>query len=175
MKKTEVKPVRRLTTMGGLSVTLTEDDRMVRPHGLFCNRDFAYGDFVAVMPEARHIPKWEAICPDRLLEREAYLGSVAAKTTDRRCLNEAAKIANRLLPLKGDALLALAEIAGRLCGDGHLGIHASQSRQSPAYTVQHFGSEAELDELGRRLGWLGLSASSIADGRPSRPSRTATR
>ena len=159
--KTGIKPVRRLTTMGGLSVTLTEDHRMVRPHGLFCNRDFAYGDFVAVLPEARHIPRWEPI-PDRLVDREAYLEAVRAKTSDRRCLNEAVKIADRLLPLKGDVFLALAEIAGRLFGDGHLGVHTRQSREAPAYTVQHFGSEAELVELGHRLEWLGLSASSIA-------------
>jgi len=158
--KTGVKPVRKLTTMGGLSVTLTEDHRVVRPHGLFCNRDLAYGDFLAVLPGALHTPRWEPI-DDRLLGREEYLDAVAARTSDRRCLNEAVKIADRLLPLRGDAFLAIAEIAGRLFGDGHLDIHARQSREAPAYTVQHFGSEVELSDLGERLEWLGLPASSI--------------
>jgi nucleoside-diphosphate-sugar epimerase/intein/homing endonuclease len=161
VRQTGVKPVRRLSTMGGLSVTLTEDHRMVRPHGLFGNRDFAYGDFLAVLPEARHLPRWEPI-PDRLLDPSAYLDAVKARTSDRRCLNEAARVADRLLPLRGDAFLAVAEIAGRLFGDGHLGRDNRQSREAPAYTVQHFGTEAELIEVGRRLGWLGLPAGAIS-------------
>jgi nucleoside-diphosphate-sugar epimerase len=158
--KTGVKPVRRLTTMHGLSVTLTEDHRVIRPHGLFTNRDFAYGDFLAVLPEARHAPKWEPI-PDRVLDVETYLAAVRARTSDVRCLNEAARIADRLLPLRGDVLLAITEIVGRLFGDGHLNTHQRQVRDNKAYTVQHFGSEAELLEVSERLNWLGLPASGI--------------
>jgi nucleoside-diphosphate-sugar epimerase len=158
--QTGVKPVRRLTTMNGLSVALTEDHRVLRPHGLFSNRDFAYGDFLAVLPEARYMPRWEPI-PDQVLDPETYLAAVRARTTDRRCLNEAAVIADRLLPLRGDLLLAIAELAGRLFGDGHLGIHQRQSRETPAYTVQHFGSEAELAEVSQMLRWLGLPVSGI--------------
>ena len=60
--KTGVKPVRQLTTMGGLSVTLTEaigwSDHMAfsATTGIF-----AYGDFLAVMPEAHHVPRWEPL------------------------------------------------------------------------------------------------------------------
>ncbi|HWE38896.1 MAG TPA: NAD-dependent epimerase/dehydratase family protein, partial [Isosphaeraceae bacterium] len=159
--QTGVKPVRRLTTMGGLSVTLTEDHRVARPHGLFTNGDFAYGDFLAVLPEALHMPRWEPI-PDRVLDPETYLGAVRDRTRDARCLNAAAAVASRLLPLRGDTLLAVAEIVGRLFGDGHLGIHQRRDREAPAYTVQHFGVEAELVEVSRRLEWLGLPASEIA-------------
>jgi nucleoside-diphosphate-sugar epimerase/intein/homing endonuclease len=158
--KTGTKPVRRLTTMGGLSVTLTDDHRVVRPHGLFSNREFAYGDFVAVLPETLHLPAWEPI-PDRVLDRETYLAKVHERTSDRRCHNEAEVIADRLLPLRGDALLAITEVVGRLFGDGHLGIHQRQSRETPSYTVQHFGSEVELNEVKQWLDWLGLPAGGV--------------
>jgi nucleoside-diphosphate-sugar epimerase/intein/homing endonuclease len=158
--KTGVQPVRRLTTINGLSVTLTDDHRVVRPHGLFTNRDFAYGDFLAVLPEARYLPRWEPV-PDRVLDPKDYLATVRERTSDRRCLNEAEAIADRLLPLRGDTLLAVAEVAGRLFGDGHLGVHHRQTREAPAYSVQHFGTESELIEVGRWLAWLGLPAAAI--------------
>jgi len=158
--QTGVKPVRRLTTMNGLQVTLTADHLVFRPHGLFSSRSLAYGDFVAVLPEAQHMPKWEPI-PDRVLAPEAYLAAVRVRTSDLRCLNEAERIAERLLPLEGDHLLGIAEVVGWLFGDGHLGIHQRQAREHPAYTVQYFGSESELQELTLRLNWLGISPSSI--------------
>jgi len=161
--QTGVKPVRKLTTMNGLSVTLTEDHKVFRPHGLYSNRDFAYGDFLAVLPEARFMPQWENI-PDKVLSAEDYLNAIQAKTTDRRCWNQAVQLAERLLPLQGDRLLAMTEIVGRLFGDGHLGIHHRRSRKAPAYTVQHFGSEEELKEVTQRLEWLGLSVSKIIRG-----------
>jgi nucleoside-diphosphate-sugar epimerase len=157
---TGVKPVRRLRTMNGLTVTLTTDHRVVRPHGLFTNRDFAYGDFLAVLPEAAYMPAHECVS-DRVLEPEELITAVHARTTDPRCRNEAERLGQELLPLTGDRLLAITEIVGRLFGDGHLGIHNRQSRQSPAYNVQHFGSEAELQEVSERLAWLGLPTSGI--------------
>jgi CDP-paratose 2-epimerase len=158
--KTGIKPVRRLTTMNGLSATLTEDHRVIRPHGLFSNRDFVYGDFLAVLPEARFMPQWEPIT-DQVLDPDTYLAAVRACTTDLRCYNEASRIADRLIPLRGDVLLAVTEIVGRLFGDGHLGIHHRQGRTAPAYTVQHFGSKVELREVSDWLNWLGLPASGI--------------
>jgi nucleoside-diphosphate-sugar epimerase/intein/homing endonuclease len=156
--KTGVKPVRRLSTMNGLSVSLTPDHRMVRPHGLFTNQHFAYGDFLAVLPEAQYTPTWEEVS-DSPLDAEQFVEAVRGKTADPRCLNEAARIAEHLLPLRGDRLLAIAEIVGRLFGDGHLGIHRRQDREAPAYTVQHFGSLDELTEVAQWLNWLGLPAS----------------
>ncbi|MFQ5626774.1 MAG: GDP-mannose 4,6-dehydratase, partial [Methyloligellaceae bacterium] len=158
--QTGVKPVRRLTTLNGHSVTLTKDHRVFRPHGLYSNRDFTYGDFLAVLPEERFAPCSEPI-PDQVLDAESYLDAVRARTPDARCINEARRIASRLLPLQGDNLLAITEIVGRLFGDGHLGIHKRQSRTAPAYTVQHFGSELELMEVSQRLDWLGLPTSDI--------------
>jgi nucleoside-diphosphate-sugar epimerase len=158
--QTGIKPVRRLTTMRGLHITLTENHRMVRPHGLFTNRDFAYGDFLAVLPEAFYMPQWELI-PDQVLDADQYLAAVQSRTADARCLNKAKRIAKQLLPLQGDRLLAMTEIVGRLFGDGHLGIHHRRSRHTPAYTVQHFGSEDELAEVSQRLVWLGIPASGI--------------
>ena len=158
--QTGVKPVRRLTTMNGLQVEITADHRVFRPHGLFANRDLAYGDFLAVLPEAHYLPAWELIT-DQVLDPETYLKAVRARTEDARCLNEAQRIAEMLLPLKGDTLLAITEVVGRLYGDGHLGIHQRQSRDTPAYTVQHFGDEGELIELSQWLLWLGLPVSGI--------------
>lgn len=158
--QTGEKFVRRLTTMNGLDVTLTADHRVFRPHGLFSNRDFAYGDFLAVLPEAKHLPAWEAI-PDRVLDAERYMAAVQAHTQDARCLNEARQLAERLLPLRGDRLLALTEIVGWLFGDGHLGVHHRQGREAPAHTIQYFGSEAELTEIRERLAWLGIPSSAI--------------
>jgi len=158
--QTGVKPVRRLTTMGGLSVTLTEDHRVVRPHGLFANRDFAYGDFLAVLPEALYTPRWEPV-PDRVLDPEPYLAAVRSRTSDRLCRNEAEAIADRLLPLRGDALLAVAEVVGRLFGGGHLGVQRRASPEAPAYSVEHFGTEPELAEVVARLDWLGLPAGGV--------------
>jgi nucleoside-diphosphate-sugar epimerase/intein/homing endonuclease len=158
--QTGVKPVRRLTTQHGISVDMTTNHRVMRPHGLYSNRDFAYGDFLAVLPEAKFIPEWEAIA-DRVLQPEMYLKAVAARTDDKRCINEAEQIAARLLPLTGDKLLAIAEIVGWLFGDGHLGIHHRQTRINPAYNVQFFGSKNELEEISLRMAWLGLPASQI--------------
>jgi nucleoside-diphosphate-sugar epimerase len=160
--KTGVKPVRRLTTMNGLAITLTSDHRMVRPHGLLTNSDFAYGDFLAVLPEALYAPEWR-VAPDSVLDAEQFISAVEAKTSDARCLNEAARIAEELLPLRGDRLLAIAEVVGRLFGDGHLGVHRRQSREAPAYNVQHFGSCDELAEVAERLTWMGLPTSGIVE------------
>jgi len=160
VEQTGVKPVRRLATMGGLQVTLTADHLVFRPHGLFSCRNLAYGDFLAVLPEARYAPVWEAV-PDQVLTPEVYLAAVQERTNDQRCLNEARRIAARLLPLQGDRLLAIAEVVGWLFGDGHLGIHKRQTRESPSYTVQYFGSESELSELSRWLYWLGLPTGSV--------------
>ncbi|MBK9714132.1 MAG: GDP-mannose 4,6-dehydratase [Kouleothrix sp.] len=160
--KTGVKPVRRLTTMNGLSITLTHDHRMVRPHGLLTNQQFAYGDFLAVLPEARYAPAWEEVS-DAVLDAEQFMAAVQAKTSDMRCLNEAAAIAERLLPLRGDRLLAVAEIVGRLFGDGNLSIHQRQSRSNPSYYVQHYGSLDELAQVAQWLDWLGLPASGVIE------------
>lgn len=160
--KTGVKPVRRLTTMGGMSLTLTPDHRMARPHGLLTNQTFAYGDFLAVLPEAKYAPQWQEI-PDQVLDAERFVAAVQAKTSDLRCLNEAERIAERLLPLRGDRLLAVAEIVGRLFGDGNLSLHQRQSRSNPSYYVQHYGLREELAELAQRLDWLGLPASSVIE------------
>lgn len=157
---TGVKPVRHLRTMNGLTVTVTEDHRMVRPHGLYTNRDFAYGDFLAVLPETLYMPTYETVI-DQVLDPEPYLMAVHNRTNDRRCIHEAERLAERLLPLTSDNLLALTEIVGRLFGDGHLSIHTRQSRQAPAYNVQHFGTEAELFEVSQRLEWLGMPTSGI--------------
>jgi nucleoside-diphosphate-sugar epimerase/intein/homing endonuclease len=160
--RTGQKPVRRVSTMNGLQVTLTADHRLFRPHGLFSSRELAYGDFVAVLPEARHTPAWDPVA-DRVLDPAAYVAAVQARTTDARCINQACGIAEIMLPLTGDKLLAVAEVVGRLFGNGHLGIHTRQSRVEPAYNVQHFGTRAELEELSERLQWLGLSASAIIE------------
>jgi len=158
--ETGVKPVRRLATMQGHAVTLTEDHRVVRPHGLFGNRDFAYGDFLATLPESNFMPDWENV-PDQVLDSTSYLESVRSRTDDKRCLNESEKLAARLLPLKGDTLLAVAEVVGWLFGDGHLGIHHRQSREAPSYSVQFFGSELELTEITKRMEWLEIPISGI--------------
>ena len=158
--QTGVKPVRRLKTMQGLSVTLTANHQMVRPHGLFSNRDFAYGDFLAVLPEAVYMPAWQAV-PDQVLDCKQYLESVQNRTADKRCWNDAEEIAQNLLPLTGDKLLAIAEIVGWLFGDGHLSIHHRKTREAPAYNVQYYGSEVELKEISQRLQWLGLPVSGI--------------
>lgn len=158
--QTGVKPVRRLTTMQGLSVTLTADHRVVRPHGLFMNRDLAYGDFLAVLPEMLNTPCWQPIT-DKVLDADQYIEKVQSRTTDKRCWNDANLIATNLLPLTGDKLLAFAEVVGWLFGDGHLGIHHRQTRQAPAYSVQFFGSELELTEISQRMAWLNLPVSSI--------------
>ena len=157
---TGTKPVRRLKTMNGASLTLTSNHRVVRPHGLFSNRDFAYGDFIPVLPESLYMPDWTEI-PDQVLPAETYLEFVRTRSEDARCLNEAGKIAASLLPLQGDQLLALTEVVGWLFGDGHLGIHQRQTRRNPSYYVQYFGSEAELTQLSQRLAWLGLPPSGI--------------
>jgi nucleoside-diphosphate-sugar epimerase len=120
---TGAKPVRRLRTRNGLAITLTADHRVVRPHGLFANREFASGDFLAVLPEARYMPAWEEIS-DRIVEPEPFLAAVQARTADHRCLAEAERIANELLPLTGDRLLAMAEVVGRLFSNGRLDIKA---------------------------------------------------
>lgn len=156
---TGMKPVRRLTTMhGGMSLTLTPDHRVVRPHGLFTNQTCGYGDFLAVLPEAKYAPAYEPI-PDVVLDAEMFLAAVRAKTSDLRCLNEAERLAEALLPLRGERLLALTEIVGRLFGDGHLGIHQRETRQAPSYYVQHFGTLEELQEVATWLAWLGLPTS----------------
>jgi nucleoside-diphosphate-sugar epimerase len=160
--KTGVKPVRRLTTIGGLSIALTADHRMVRPHGLFTNQEFAYGDFLAVLPEARYAPTWEEVT-DAVLDAETFVAAVQAKTSDPRCLNDAARIAEALLPLRGDRLLAIAEIVGRLFGDGNLSMHQRQSRSNPSYYVQHYGSLDELSQVAQWLDWLGLPASGVVE------------
>lgn len=157
---TGVKHVRRITTMQGMSVTLTEDHRVVRPHGLFSNRDFTYGDFLAILPETKYTPAWEPVF-DCVLDPASYMEQVHERTADKRCWNEAEKIAAALLPLTGDKLLAMAEIVGWLFGDGHLGIHRRQSREAPAYNVQFFGSEIELTKIAKRMEWLGLPVSGI--------------
>ncbi len=158
--QTGIKPVQRLATMQGLSVTLTADHRVVRPHGLFTNREIAYGDFLAVLPEALYMPCWQPI-PDQVLNAREYVECVQNRTLDKRCWNDAHKIAKNLLPLTGDKLLAIAEIVGWLFGDGHLGIHQRQSREATAYSVQFFGSEGELKEVSQRMSWLNLPVSSI--------------
>ena len=158
--QTGVKPVRHLTTMQGLNVRLTEDHRVVRPHGLFANRDLAYGDFLAVLPEVLHTPCWESVL-DKVLDPDQYIESVRSRTADNRCWNEADRIASDLLPLTGDKLLALAEIVGWLFGDGHLSIHHRQTRLAPAYNVQFFGSDLELTEISQRMMWLNLPVSGI--------------
>lgn len=155
--QTGVKPVRRITTMGGAHITLTADHKVFRPHGLYTSQHLAYGDFVAVLPEALHTPEWEAIA-EQVLDRESYLTAVQARTPDLRCYNEAQRIAEQLLPLTGDRLLAIAEVVGWLFGDGHLGIHQRQSREAPAYTVQYFGSQDELQNIRDVLTSLGLPA-----------------
>ncbi|HNP73031.1 MAG TPA: GDP-mannose 4,6-dehydratase [Kouleothrix sp.] len=160
--KTGVKPVRRLTTMNGMALTLTPDHRMVRPHGLYSNQQFTYGDFLAVLPEARYAPAWEDV-PDIALDAEEYLAAVQAKTSDPRCLNEATAIAERLLPLRGDRLLAVAEIVGRLFGDGNLSLHQRISRTNPSYYVQHYGLTDELSQVAQWLEWLGLPTSGIIE------------
>ncbi|MEO5887409.1 MAG: GDP-mannose 4,6-dehydratase [Anaerolineales bacterium] len=146
--------------MQGLSVTLTEDHRVVRPHGLFTNRDLAYGDFLAVLPEMLHAPRWQPVT-DKILEVDQYIEKVRSRTSDKRCWNEADQIAANLLPLTEDRLLALTEIVGWLFGDGHLGIHHRQNRRMPAYNVQFFGSESELSEITQRMAWLNLPVSGI--------------
>jgi nucleoside-diphosphate-sugar epimerase len=158
--QTGVKPVRRLTTMQGLSVSLTADHRVIRPHGLFANRDLAYGDFLAVLPEALHTPCWRPV-QDQALDADDYVEKIKHRTKDQRCWNEAKRIAANLLPLTNDKLMALTELVGWLFGDGHLAIHHRQSREAPAYSVQFFGSEAELAEISQRMGWLGLPISGI--------------
>jgi nucleoside-diphosphate-sugar epimerase/intein/homing endonuclease len=158
--QTGVKPVRRLTTMQGLNVSLTPDHRVVRPHGLFTNRDLAYGDFLAVLPEALYTPDWQFIA-DQILDPDEYIKKVRERTTDKRCWNEADRIALQLLPLTGDKLLAISEIVGWLFGDGHLSMHHRQTRQAPAYSVQFFGSEPELNEISQRMKWLNLPVSGI--------------
>jgi len=158
--QTGVKPVRRLKTMQGLSVTLTADHRVVRPHGLFTNRDFAYGDFLAVLPEAVYMPGWESVS-DKILDPKQYVESVQNRTSDQRCWYDAKEIAENLLPLTGDKLLAVAEIVGWLFGDGHLSVHHRKNRKAPAYNVQYYGSEVELKEVSQRLQWLGLPVSGI--------------
>jgi nucleoside-diphosphate-sugar epimerase len=158
--QTGTKPVRRLTTMQGLSVSLTADHRVLRPHGLYTNRDFAYGDFLAVLPEALYIPRWQAVT-DKVLDVNPYIEKVRERTADKRCWNEADRIASCLLPLTGDKLLALSEIVGWLFGDGHLAMHHRQTRQAPAYSVQFFGSEVELTEISQRMAWLHLPVSGI--------------
>lgn len=160
--KTGTKPVRRLTTVNDLSVALTTDHRVTRPHGLFANEQFAYGDFLAALPEARYAPDWEPVRQSEL-GREEFLSAVREKTTDLRCLNEASRLAEQLLPLAGDRLLALAEIVGRMFGDGNLSIHHRQNRANPSYFVQHYGSREELAELAERLEWLGLPASGVIE------------
>ncbi len=158
--QTGIKPVRRLTTMQGLSVTLTADHRVVRPHGLFSNREIAYGDFLAVMPEALHMPCWQLV-PDKVLDAEEFVNRVQARTSDKRCWNNAGEIAKNLLPLTGDMLLAITEIVGWLFGDGHLSVHHRQDRGAPAYNVQFFGSDDELKEVSQRMDWLNLPVSRI--------------
>lgn len=158
--ETGVKPVRRLTTIQNQSVILTEDHRVFRPHGLFSNRDFAFGDFVATLPESKYIPSWQLIT-QQVLDAKHYLEKIYSRTNDKRCWNEAEKMASTLLPLTGDRLLAFAEVVGRLFGDGHLGIHHRQSRENPAYNIQFFGSEIELQEITKRMNWLNFSVSGI--------------
>jgi nucleoside-diphosphate-sugar epimerase len=160
--QTGVKPVRRITTMNGMSLTLTPDHRVVRPHGLFTNQTCAYGDFLAVLPEAKYTPVYEEL-PDSILDAETFVAAVAAKTDDRRCLNEAARIAENLLPLRGERLLAVTEVVGRMFGDGHLGVHSRAAREAPAYSVQHFGKPLELNELARWMDWLGLPTSKMIE------------
>jgi nucleoside-diphosphate-sugar epimerase len=158
--KTGVKPVRRLTTHNGLSIAATRDHRVRRPHGLFDNAGFAYGDFLAVLPESLHAPDWEPV-PDTVLDPDAFLTAVGERTSDRRCLNEAERIAAELLPLTGDRLLAVTEVVGRLFGDGNLSVCHREARQNPSYQVQHYGSLKELSDLSQWLGWLGLPASAV--------------
>jgi nucleoside-diphosphate-sugar epimerase len=158
--QTGVKPVRRLTTMRGLDAVMTTNHRVMRPHGLFSNRDFAYGDFVAVLPETQYMPDWESV-NDQVLDAETYLQAIRARTDDPRCINEAQQLADRLLPLSGDQLLAVAEVVGWLFGDGHLGVHQRQTRETPAFNVQFFGSDVELGEVSQRMAWLGLPTSKI--------------
>jgi nucleoside-diphosphate-sugar epimerase len=158
--RTGIKPVRRLTTMQGLNVSLTPDHRVVRPHGLFSNRDLAYGDFLAVLPEAKYTPHWQSVI-DKVLDPNDYVNKVRERTADRRCWNDADHIASQLLPLTGDTLLAVSEVVGWLFGDGHLSIHQRQARQTPAYSVQFFGSELELTEIVQRMAWLELPVSGI--------------
>ena len=160
--QTGVKPVRRITTMNGMSLTLTPEHRVVRPHGLFTNQSCAYGDFLAVLPEAKYAPSYVEM-PDAVLDAETYLAAVRAKTSDARCINEAERIAENMLPLRGERLLALTEIVGRLFGDGHLSIHTREARTTPSYAVQHFGKPEELDEVATWMGWLGLPTSKIVE------------
>jgi nucleoside-diphosphate-sugar epimerase len=180
---TGTKPVRRLQTLNGLSVTLTADHRVVRPHGLYTNREFAYGDFLAVLPEARYTPSWQEVadCP---LEPEPYLAAVHTLTNDAGSLAEAEQLAGQLLPLSGDRLLAVAEIVGRLFGNGRLAVYdtvlpsetaitkltdvetsspglLARGGPQPVYAVQQFGREEELQELRQRLAWLGLPAGTV--------------
>ena len=158
--KTGVKPVIRITTMNGLSVTLTEDHRVFRPHGLFSSKNLTYGDFLSVLPEFLYTPKWESI-PEIDIKAEQYIESVMSKTSDKRCINKANELVKNLFPLKGDILLALTELIGYLFGDGHLGIHNRISRKKPSYYVQYFGREQELNEISKRLEWLGFYVSGI--------------
>lgn len=158
--KTGIKPVRKITSIQGNSVILTEDHRMMRPHGLFSNRDFVFGDFIATLPEFNFTPCWHPIT-EQVLSKQEYIEAVQSRTADKRCWNEANKIATDFLPLTGDSLLAIAEIVGWLFGDGHLGIHTRQNREAPAYNVQFFGSEVELSEINQRMKWLGFSLSHI--------------
>ncbi len=158
--QTGVKPVRRLTTLHGLQVTLTTDHRVVRPHGLFANQAFAPGDGLAVLPEACHTPTWQAV-PDHLLEPGMYIEAVEARTADPRCRAEAVQIAERLLPLRGDRLLAMAELVGRLFGAGRLDIQSRPSQPTPDYTVHMAGSHAELAAVNQWLEWLGLPVGRI--------------
>jgi nucleoside-diphosphate-sugar epimerase/intein/homing endonuclease len=148
---TGIKPVRRLQTQNGLAVTLTADHRVVRPHGLYSNRDFAPGDFLAILPEARYTPSWEEV-DDCVLEPEPFLAAVRARTGDNLSLNEAEQIARDLLPLTGDRLLALTEVVGRLFGTGRLDLPNS---------VHYYGTEPELQQLNQHLAWLGLPAGAI--------------
>jgi nucleoside-diphosphate-sugar epimerase len=158
--QTGIKPVQRLTTMQGLSVTLTTDHRVVRPHGLFTNCEIVYGDFLAILPEALYMPCWQPVT-DEVLNAGEYVERVRSRTLDKRCWNDADEIARDLLPLTGDKLLAIAEVVGWLFGDGHLSIHRRQSREAPAYSVQFFGSEDELKEVSQRMYWLNLPVSGI--------------
>lgn len=158
--QTGVQPVRRITTVNGLSLTLTAGHRVVRPHGLFTNQSCAQGDFLAVLPEAKYAPAYQEL-PDAVLDAERYMAAVQVKSDDPRAISEAERIAE-LLPLRGERLLALTEVVGRLFGAGQLEIDKRQTRAA-VYSVQHVGSPAELDEVMGWMAWLGLPTGRISE------------
>lgn len=160
--QTGTKSVQRVTTAHGLQITLTPDHRVVRPHGLFSSQILQPGDALAVLPEARYTPAWQEVA-DLLLDSEQLLQAVAACSADQRQQALAQQTAERLLPLRGDRLLAVAELGGRLFAEYRLA-HSSAGENSG---LRFSGTRAELHEIAERLDWLGLPT-----GRTIRPTRT---